>query len=113
MTFCVNVLNYKQINNNKKIQVKYYFFDWKKLINKVGIFLDFRSGPEPESDPDPLFPDSDPRIWIQIKMKRIHNTGPNNEIHHRGKSIIQKLVEIVQVTVIYKVRPKKWFFFST
>ena len=39
---------------------------------KVGIFFDFRSDPDPESDP--LFHDPDLRIWIQIKMIMIHNT---------------------------------------
>ena len=31
------------------------------------------------SDPDPIFDKTDPRIriWIRIKMKRIHNTDPN------------------------------------
>ena len=30
------------------------------IEKKVGIFFDFRSGPDPESDRDPLFPDPDP-----------------------------------------------------
>ena len=29
---------------------------------------------DPEQDPDPLYHETDPRIRIQIKMKRIHNT---------------------------------------
>ena len=29
---------------------------------------------DPEQDPDPLYHETDRRIWIRIKMKRIHNT---------------------------------------
>ena len=39
---------------------------------QVGIISYFRS------DPYPLFPDPDPRIRIQIKIIRIHNTGNIN-----------------------------------
>ena len=49
---------------------------------KVCLRLDFLLGNtlfdfklDPESDPDPLFPEADP--WIRIKMKRIRNTAMN------------------------------------
>ena len=48
------------------------------IEQKNWYFPDFRSDFEQEQDPDldPLFHETDPRIWIQIKMKRIRNTDP-------------------------------------
>ena len=40
----------------------------RKISLKSCHFLDFNS------DPDSLIHETDPRIWIQIKMKRIRNT---------------------------------------
>ena len=42
------------------------------LNNKTDHISDFRS--DLEQDPDPLFHETDPRIRIDIKMKRIRNT---------------------------------------
>jgi len=54
-------MNNKLINNNNKIiSLSIIFLIEKKVRKKVGIFFDFRSGPDPESDRDPLFPDPDP-----------------------------------------------------
>ena len=47
----------------KKHRYEYYIFYRKKLRKKQNWNLfDFRS------DPDPLFPEADPRIRIRIKM---------------------------------------------
>ena len=43
------------------------------ISEKYWYFPDFRS--DLEQDPDPLFHETDPRIRIHIKMKRIRNTG--------------------------------------
>ena len=48
------------------------------LLEKIVLtksFLDFKS--DPELDSDPLFHETDPRIWIRLNMKRIWNTGKN------------------------------------
>ena len=37
-----------------------------KIKKKIAIFLDFRSGPDPESDSDPLFSYPDPKHWYNV-----------------------------------------------
>ena len=55
-------MNNKFINERIK---KNSIISYKRERKKI----DFRS------DPNPLFPEVDPRIRIQIKMKWIHNTN--------------------------------------
>ena len=58
-------INIYSINNKTDhISEKYIFYRY---------FPDFSS--DLEQDPDPLFHETDPRIRIHIKMKRIRNTG--------------------------------------
>ena len=53
-------------NKTDNISEKYFFIEKKSLY-----IPDFRS--DLEQDPDPLFHETDPRIRIHIKMKRIRN----------------------------------------
>ena len=70
-------INIYPINNiTYHISEKYIFYRKKKKL-KSWYLSDFRSDLEsdPEQDPGSLFHETDPRIRIHIKMKRIRNTG--------------------------------------
>ena len=60
-------MNNRLIYDPKKHSFEYYTYLLQKKIKKtkIGNFFHFRS--DPESDPDPLFPEVDPRIRIQIQ----------------------------------------------
>ena len=65
-------MNNKLINQQQKnIVMSIISFTEKKLEKLNWNLFDFRSDPNPEQDPDPLFPEADPRIRIHIKIKRI------------------------------------------
>ena len=66
------------INNKTIIFRRNIFLTEKKGFEKM-IFSRFES--DPELDPDPLFHKTDPRIRIQIKMKRIRNTNNRRRRH--------------------------------
>ena len=58
-------MNNKLINDKKtNIDLSIISFTEKKLRELF-----------PESDPNPVFPEVDPLIWIHIKMKWIRSTG--------------------------------------
>ena len=61
-------INIYSINNKTDHNSEKYIF-----IEKSWYFPGFRS--DLEQDPDPLFRETDPRIRIHIKMKRIRNTA--------------------------------------
>ena len=63
------------MNNKTNYILEKNIFDRKKVL-KSWYFFDFRS--DPELDPDPLFHETDPRIRIHIKMKRIRNAADKN-----------------------------------
>ena len=54
--------------------IEYYNFYRKKIRKKDWNLFDFLLDLDLKPDPGPLFPEVDPRIRIQIKMKRIRNT---------------------------------------
>ena len=71
-------INVYPINNKTDhISEKYIFFIEKKSC----YFPDFRS--DLEQDPDPFFHETDPRIRIHIKMKRIRNTAISYSFYFR------------------------------
>ena len=59
--------NIYPINNKTDHISEKYIFLRKKSNTKVDIFSDLEQ--------DPLFHETDTRIWIRIKMNRIRNTG--------------------------------------
>ena len=63
---------YLPINNKTDIFWRNISCINRKVKKKFLYFLDFRS--DSEQNPDPLFHETDPRIRIHIKMKRIRNT---------------------------------------
>ena len=64
-------INICPINNKTDHISEKYIFYTKKKLNKSWYFPDFRS----DLAPDPLFHETDPRIRIDIKIKRIRNTA--------------------------------------
>ena len=78
--------------NNKTDYISETYILYRK---KSWYFPDFRS--DLEQDPDPLFHEMDPRIRIQIKMKRIRNTGLWFNLNHQtgvGGGIISRIVNL-------------------
>ena len=67
-------INIYPINNKTYHISEKYIFYRKKSKTKIDIFP---SDLEQDPDPDPLFHETDPRIRIHIKMKRIRNTAVN------------------------------------
>ena len=61
---------YSRNNKTDYISENYIFYRKKRWY-----FPDFRSDLEQDPNPDPLFYETDPRIRIHIKMKRIRNTA--------------------------------------
>ena len=61
--------------NNKTYHISEKFIFYIKKVNKSWYFPDLRSDLDPDPEQDPLFHETDPRIRIHIKMKRIRNTG--------------------------------------
>ena len=60
-----------------KTQFRVFHILQKKLRKTNWIFFNFKlyPGSDSDPDPDPLFPEVDLQIWIQINMKWIRNTG--------------------------------------
>ena len=65
--FCLTDININLINNKTNLFSQKYISERKKFFFKVGIFS------------DPLFHETDPRIRIHIKMKRIRITDFNDD----------------------------------
>ena len=85
----------KNFNKNQQKSLEYHTF-FKLMFTDINIYSmnnktdhisetyilyrkipDFRS--DLEQDPDPLFHETDPRIRIQIKMKRIRGSGSKSK----------------------------------
>ena len=66
-------MNIYLINNKINNFLEKNIFDRKKKVKKI-YFHDFRS------DPDPLFHETDSKIRIHFKMKRIRNTLSDLEL---------------------------------
>ena len=60
-------INIYLMNNKTKYFWKIYL--WRKLVLKSVYFLGFRA--DPEQNPDQLFHETDRKIRIHIKMRRI------------------------------------------
>ena len=65
-------MNNKLINYKKKTLLGELYLLQKKKEKKIGRY------PTPDLEPDPLFPEPDPRI--RIKMKQFRNTGSEKNL---------------------------------
>ena len=65
-------MNIKHINNNNKnYSFEYYICIEKNVRRKICQ----NPNPAPDPETDLLFHETDPRIWIQLKIKRVRSTG--------------------------------------
>ena len=90
--FIFTDINFYPINIKTNPFRRKIFFIEKKVKQRL-YFPDFRSDLkqdlDPEQDPDPLFHKSDPRIRINIKIKRIRNT--ENKFPHPQRIITKQM----------------------
>ena len=98
--FYLTAINIYLINNKTNHFLEKYILDRKKSKKTSWYFLHFRSDVEqdPDTDPDPLFNETDLRIMIRIKMKRIRNNW------------ILPTFYYLNCLEIYQMRKEKWTF---